>query len=503
MSFRITSAGELESVLSRLRRRNGDNTYIEVKAAQGGLPENLGPTICAFANMPEGGTIILGISEPDFEILGVAKPAELEAGVASIAVQAIVPAPVVDTGTLEVEGKLVVVAYVHPLGVTLKPATYGNNPYLRQADGDYIMPASEQRLIEVAKLVDREVKRFEMRVVPGTSADDLNQEFSEEYIRAVRRAITQIRNDSDEQILQRTCVTLDGELTLAGLYGLGTFPQGIFPSLAVTAAVREPSENPAARTKNLKTFNGPVPELFDQTMDWIRQNLNTYETYLPNGHMVSAPELPLAAVREAVANALIHRDLGPDTVEEGRGVDIRIEPTKLIVSSPGGLKSLTLTQLLSEELTRVEVNQHLYRIAKHLTDSEGNRIIEGEGGGVQAMMREMDKHGLPRPTIIDTGVKVTVVFPRGVASSSPTPEAQSPVNDAVPQEAYLRGVTLNGPAVVGVMRELARPAKIAEIAEVAGLSVAQIRYALGSLLAEGIVVRDGGQGRRATTYRLA
>lgn len=40
-----------------------DSTEIEVKAARGGLPQNLGQTLSAFANMPDGGTLILGVDE--------------------------------------------------------------------------------------------------------------------------------------------------------------------------------------------------------------------------------------------------------------------------------------------------------------------------------------------------------------------------------------------------------------------------------------------------------
>ncbi|MDP9800834.1 ATP-dependent DNA helicase RecG [Arcanobacterium wilhelmae] len=475
-----------------------------MKAAQGGLPENLGMTVCAFANMPEGGTIILGVAEPDFKILGLTKLAEIEAGIASVAQNAVSPSPTVVTNTLYVDGKSVVVAYVHSLGVMFKPAMYGNNPYLRQADGDYIMPASEQRMIEIAKLVDREVARFEMRKVPGSRRTDLNSDYVDNYVRAMRRAVSQIRDDSDEQILERTCVTQEGSLSLAGLYGLGTFPQGIYPSLGVTVAVRYPGEQVGARTKNLKTFYGPLPELFDQTMDWIRQNIDTYQSYTPSGDMTSVPELPLNAIREAVANALVHRDLGPDTVEEGKSIDIWIEPEKLIISSPGGLKSLTVTQLLSEELTRVEVNQHLYRIAKHITDSSGNRIIEGEGGGVQAMMREMDKWGIPRPTIVDTGVKVTVIFPRGASGKNQGGLARVGSGKSSPEghEESLRSLTRNAPVIMMTLGKIGRPAQISEIAQGASLTVAQTRYAIGQLIAEGFVIRDGGQGDRTTTYHL-
>jgi ATP-dependent DNA helicase RecG len=46
-----------------LRAEGGDLPGIEVKAAAGGLPDSLLPTLCAFANRPGGGTVILGLDE--------------------------------------------------------------------------------------------------------------------------------------------------------------------------------------------------------------------------------------------------------------------------------------------------------------------------------------------------------------------------------------------------------------------------------------------------------
>ncbi|STC69309.1 helix-turn-helix domain-containing protein [Corynebacterium pilosum] len=72
----------------------GTNTWdIEAKDARGGLPNTIDETLCAFANMPEGGTIVLGMSEtPEgMGITGVHNPAELIQGLASKACERIVP----------------------------------------------------------------------------------------------------------------------------------------------------------------------------------------------------------------------------------------------------------------------------------------------------------------------------------------------------------------------------------------------------------------------------
>ncbi|WP_394287726.1 helix-turn-helix domain-containing protein [Corynebacterium variabile] len=63
-----------------MRAFGDDFTLVEVKEAAEGLPENLPETVCAFANMPQGGTVLLGVSQrQNFAVTGIApsqKPAE-------------------------------------------------------------------------------------------------------------------------------------------------------------------------------------------------------------------------------------------------------------------------------------------------------------------------------------------------------------------------------------------------------------------------------------------
>lgn len=74
----------LNSTLAQLRDRRGDSTTIEVKRSTGGVP-SMAETLCAFANMPNGGTVVLGVDEGDaeFTIVGVQEIAQLEAGLVS------------------------------------------------------------------------------------------------------------------------------------------------------------------------------------------------------------------------------------------------------------------------------------------------------------------------------------------------------------------------------------------------------------------------------------
>ena len=85
----------------------------------------------------------------------------------------------------------------------------------------------------------------------------------------------------------------------------------------------------------------------------------------------------------------------------------------LVVVSPGGLRGLSVSQLESPELTKAPVNKRLYEIARYLRTPDGERVTEGEGGGIQEILTAMREARLPKPQFIDNGVTLKVLFPRG------------------------------------------------------------------------------------------
>lgn len=407
----------LDDLLGELRARRGDTTTVEVKRATGGLPSDIGKSICAFANMPDGGHIVLGVSEAGgFSITGVNDPGRAEAGLASIARQTVTPSPFLETDTIDYDGVRVVTARVAALSPMDRPATYKGDAYLRQADGDYAMGPADLRMFEIAKLHETERAQYDATPVPGASSDDLDQDLVEQFLRRARRSSPRLRPLDEETLMrQMGAITPSGTPTIAGLYAMGNYPQGLLPALRVTAAVQLPRDGGGARTQNLRDFDGPLPDLLEAAMDWVVANLTTRQVYQPDGHLRGEPEMPLRAIREALANALVHRDLGPDTLGTGRSIDIRITNSALTIMSPGGLRGVTLGQITSSSHARVAVNQRLYTIAKHLRTHDGENIIEGEGGGVTEILRSTVEADLHRPRLVDNGVQFTAIIWRGSA----------------------------------------------------------------------------------------
>ncbi|WP_293771189.1 ATP-binding protein [uncultured Corynebacterium sp.] len=404
-------AEKLQELLEELRARGGDRTDIEVKAGSNGLPK-LGDTLSAFGNMPGGGTIIIGVAEGQgFQVTGIGgKIADFEAGVASLARDHIEPPVVVDFHSFSLPQGDVVIAEVEGLPLKDRPARFKNKAFLRQADGDYEMSEQELQHLELLKTQREHPTHPDKAVISGSSVEDLDPDLTAAYIKTCRTGSRRAAQWTNEQVLYYTGVTSNsGQLTMAGMYALGIAPQREFPQLSITAAVQRPFDGSGNRTHDLAHFTGPLPDLLEQALEWVIRNTRPDLVYLDSGHAKDVTELPMNAVREIIANALVHRSLEP--ISDSKNVDIRLRDDVLSISSPGGLWGIAESQL-GHPGSKSAVNPVLYQICKNTRGSDSVRIIEGEGGGIIEAMNEMRAAHLRTPRFIDKGIAFTVLLSR-------------------------------------------------------------------------------------------
>lgn len=475
----------LLATVEQMRAHGGDLTQIEVKRGSGGVP-SLSATLCAFGNIADGGTIIVGLDEHrDFAVVGVADPAAVQHAIAAQARTSVDPPVTVDFTTVDVGGKQVVVAQVAGLPMSVRPCRAGGRAYLRQADGDYAMSLQEEQQL----LAMRDRPRFDVTPVAGTSMKDLDASLLAQFVASARDGSRRLRNVDERELLRRRgIIDADSDcLTLGGLYALGDYPQQFAPSLSVTAAVVMPPGS-ADRLMDLAHFDGPIPDLLDSSMQWLRRNLRTGIRVRSDGHNVDHPELPLLALRELIANALVHRDLSPHA--QSKRVEIRLRPDRFVIDSPGGLWGLS-REILGKPGGKSAVNEHLYDICRLVKTPSGERVIEGEGGGISEAQRALAGWPADPPLFIDRGVGFTVVLMR--------PYAQQP--QIVAAEATT--VATSGDPVSRILAVLSEgELDRSTIGDRAGLTFAQTKYALGKLTRSGKVTMSGGIGSHRTTYAL-
>lgn len=401
----INGIDDLLGALAVLELRGGDTTSIEAKTFSEYSPEQLGPTLSAFANKPGGGTILLGVSERDgISVVGVDDVDDLLKRTANQARNGFRPPIRVDVRAIDLDGKTIGVVNVEGADVNEKPVRWlkDKKAYLRQYDGDYQMSPSEEQML----VLRHHRPNADAQAVPGSSLRDLDPNLVTRYLSSVRETTPRLVNDSDEAVLFFTGVVADREseeLSVAGLYALGEYPQRLLPHLTLTAAVEGSGD---VRAVNRRDFTGSLPVILDDVLEWVRGNVESRQLVTRDGDGLTDYAVPLLAAREVVANALVHRDLSE--ASRGKGIDLRITRDGFRLTNPGGLWGITVDRLGFGD--HPAVNERLYQICRNVEGRSG-RVIEAMGTGIREVRRSLREAGMAEPRFYDNGVSFTVRFP--------------------------------------------------------------------------------------------
>ena len=401
----INDLYDLLGALAVLELRGGDTTSIEAKTFSEYSPEQLGPTLSAFANKPGGGTILLGVSERDgINVVGVDDVDDLLKRTANQARNGVRPPIRVDVRAIDLDGKTIGVVNVEGADVNEKPVRWlkDKKAYLRQYDGDYQMSPSEEQML----VLRHHRPNADAQAVPGSSLRDLDPNLVTRYLSSVRETTPRLVNDSDEAVLFFTGVVADREseeLSVAGLYALGEYPQRLLPHLALTAAVEGSGD---VRAVNRRDFTGSLPVILDDVLEWVRGNVESRQLVTRDGDGLTDYAVPLLAAREVVANALVHRDLSE--ASRGKGIDLRITRDGFRLTNPGGLWGITVDRLGFGD--HPAVNERLYQICRNVEGRSG-RVIEAMDTGIREVRRSLREAGMAEPRFYDNGVSFTVRFP--------------------------------------------------------------------------------------------
>ena len=145
----IKSIDDLLGALAVLELRGGDTTSIEAKTFSEYSSAQMGPTMCAFANMPEGGVVLMGVSEQGgINVVGVDDVNSLVQSAASQARNGFSVPIMIDAHAFDLDGKTVGVVNVAGANTNDKPVRWKEDKkaYLRQYDGDYQIDRKSTRL---------------------------------------------------------------------------------------------------------------------------------------------------------------------------------------------------------------------------------------------------------------------------------------------------------------------------------------------------------------------
>ncbi len=420
MRFDVNDHDLKETILG-LRRFGTDTATVEAKRATTEVPKSLRPTLSAFSNTNGGGVVILGLDEKTgFAATGVADPAKVASVLADWCSTMFEPPVRSTVGIHTFEDVQLVVAEVPELPVALRPCFIKSvgmdrGSYRRTADGDFQLNTHE-----VSTLIsNRSQPRNDEEPVVGANIHDLDTPaLSALLIRLRSRSPRSFPPDMDDlEALQKLfiLVEVNGALvpSVGGLLALAKHPQLFFPQLNVTFV-----HYPTADGQDLRTgerfldsgkFDGPIPTMVQDALSMVRRNMARRSLVHGAGRR-DLPEYPELALREAIVNALIHRDL----TDSARGTQVQIEmyPDRIEIRNPGGLYGPVAVDQLGVLPASSSRNARLVSILEDVViPGQQEAVCENRGSGIKIMIQALLAAGMSKPKFDDRVTGFQVTFP--------------------------------------------------------------------------------------------
>ena len=404
---------EVLVAMDYLRKYKTETERIEVKTAKDGFPKKCYDTFSSFSNK-YGGIIIFGINEnKGFSIDGVYDVNDLQTQVTNLCSDSMEPKLRPKILAFELEGKNLLAVKLDEIPQNKKPCYYKpkgikNGSYTRVGDRDDIM--TDYELYSLQSYNDHIFE--DTRPTKRADINDLNLKELSLYINKIRSLKPNFsKNNFDE--CMKLCGITDANHkqiypTLAGIMTFGNYPQAFYPQLFVACVVVPGVElgdtgQMGERFIDNKRIEGTIEEMLNGTMNFLRRNMKTSVIIDSNGKRKDKSEYPLEALREAVANALIHRDYSTQT--ENAYIAVNMYEDRIEIISPGTLYGTNRLDKLGTSTSMEVRNPNIVRILE-----EKGSVIENRHSGIPTMKREMRKYGLPDPEFYEERDSFKVIF---------------------------------------------------------------------------------------------
>jgi len=349
-------------------------------------------TVAAFANT-DGGTLLFGVRDSG-EIVGVEIGQTTRERIVSRITGATDPVVYPSVEYATVEGRVIIAVRVAPSDN--RPHLAEGRAYKRVGAVDVRLERDEYERL----LLTRSDATYGRQPVVGACYADLDEARVRWYLaqRAEKRGIA-VPNGSLPDLLiglgavveQEGCLVPTG----AGILFFGRDPQAWIPHSQVRVARFQGTST--THFIDRADLQGTLPELIDAAEQFIRRNTRL-AAKIVGFRRREVAEYPYEAVREAVCNAVCHRDYRI----AGASVRIMVFADRIEVNSPGGLPpGVTLANIERKHVLRNPL------IANYLYDIF---YIEKWGTGIARMRRLMREHGLAEPHLEDLGDFFAVTF---------------------------------------------------------------------------------------------
>jgi predicted HTH transcriptional regulator len=241
-------------------------------------------------------------------------------------------------------------------------------------------------------------RSFEERPCTDATIRDLNKQAVVDFVRLARfeRQFPLPEKAPLSDILTHLHLLREGQPTNAALLLFGRDPQGFLPSAEVRCMHFHGTEIQRP-VPFYRIFKGTVFGQVDMAVDFVMSKLNrSVGTRTESSQAPVIYEIPPEVIREAIVNAVVHRDY-----TSAGAVQVSVFADRVEVWNPGVLPPPLTTESLRHPHGSIPRN---HRLCEALFLA---RYIEKYGTGTLMMIRESLARNLPEPDFIQRGGEFT------------------------------------------------------------------------------------------------
>lgn len=353
----------------------------------------VGRTVCAFSN-GNGGSLVIGhagaiMQDPDSKIDA------LRTGIRD----RLVPMQSVAVRRVDVGKRPLIIVDV-PAGCDL-PYTWDKHIYVRVGH-----ETSAANGLQARELIQKRTvlgPRWERQVVAGVGLDDLDNKL---ILRVVQEAdggrLFVFRDTTDVWGVLRELDLAEGDVLRNSAYALfGRSPDKRFHQMRLRAIAYRGTDQD--NLVDSRMFGGNLYEVLDQSLAFLKDHTPVTSDIPREGiRRIQRAAYPMPAMREALLNAIIHRDYStPDG-----SASMAIYSDRVEIWNIGGLPN----GMVIDDLKRVHASRPRNPDIAHLFMLHGQ--IERIGSGTGRIVREFRAAGLPEPIWRSTSGGIMVILPR-------------------------------------------------------------------------------------------
>jgi len=388
---------------------NGENRFVEFK---GDLPakEQIAKTVIAFSN-GAGGEILIGVDD-NGDIAGLTDKQlnEDPDTIANIISDRCKPMIIPDIYRTTIEGKTIIAVKIYP--GSLKPYHLKSST---PEQGTYIRIGASNKLADSSILRELERQRNNISYDEEPDLETPVEKFDfTKFIADFEKYTQKKLSDNDFKTLKLVTVESNHKY----LTNAASIMGGLYERTIVKCARFKGCD--MIEFIDRKEFGGMLYNVVEDVIAFVKNHINLHGK-IEAIQRVDSYEIPIAAVREAVINAIVHRDY---TIESD--IKVAIFDDMIEIISPGILPNSITMEDLEEGRSEIR-NRTIARIFKELN------FIEQWGSGIAKIIKLCEQYGLKKPMIKEKGGFFCVEIYRPKTDRKPT-ENRPKKNDFSDQE---------------------------------------------------------------------